>query len=161
GTDSRFGPSTIPNIGDPASNLWTLTISADKPLTSPADLDISFQINPLATVAGGGTQDILTDADGDPLSPGAAISRVLGAISVTDGVATLSEVDPFPIGTQYHVDQEITYGLADEAGLTAAVPEPTSVWLLGSGMLGLLGYAAFGRTTRALFRRRYPSSGTA
>ena len=123
-TDSRFGPPTIPNIGVPTSNLWTLTISADKPLTSPADLAVSFQINPLATRAGGGTQDILTDSNGDPLSPGAVISRVLGAITVTDGVAMLASVDPFPVGTEYHVDQTITYGVADEAGLTAAVPLP-------------------------------------
>jgi hypothetical protein len=147
-TDSRFGPPTIPNIGVPTSNLWTLTISADKPLTSPADLAVSFQINPLATRAGGGTQDILTDSNGDPLSPGAVISRVLGAITVTDGVATLASVDPFPVGTEYHVDQTITYGVADEAGLTAAVPEPTSVWLLGLGVLGLLGYTAFGQANR-------------
>jgi hypothetical protein len=140
-TDSRFGPATITNLGDPASNLWTLTISADKPLKSPADLNVSFQINPLATQAGGGTQDILTDSNGDPLSPGAVISRVLGAITVTDGVATLAAVDPFPVGTEYHVDQTITYGVADLAGVTA-VPEPPSVWLLGLGMLGLLGYTA-------------------
>jgi hypothetical protein len=147
-TDSRFGPATIPNLGDPASNLWTLTISADKPLTSPADLDVTFQINPLATKAGGGNQDILTDSNGDPLSPGAVISRVLGAITVTDGIATLAPVDPFPVGTEYHVDQTITYGVADEAGLTA-VPEPPSAWLLGLGLLGLLGYAATGRRMRA------------
>jgi hypothetical protein len=141
GTDSRFGPPTIPNLGDPASNLWTMTISADKPLTSPADLDVSFQINPQATTAGGGPQDILTDANDDPLSPGAVISRVLGAITVTDGIATLAPVDPFPVGTEYHVDQTITYGVADEAGLTA-VPEPSSAWMLGLGGLGFLGYAA-------------------
>jgi hypothetical protein len=146
-TDSRFGPSTITNLGDPASNLWTMTISADKPLTSPADLDVSFQINPQATKAGGGTQDILTDSSGDPLSPGTVISRVLGAITVTDGIATLAPVDPFPVGTEYHVDQTITYGVADEAGLSA-VPEPPSVWLLVLGMLGLLGYAACGGNSR-------------
>jgi hypothetical protein len=141
-TDSRFGPPMITNIGDPSSNLWTLTISADKPLTSPSDLTISFQVNPLATRAGGGSQDILTDSNGDLLSPGAVISRIMGAITVTDGVATLASVDPFPVGTEYHVDQTITYGVADEAGLTA-VPEPTSVWLLGLGVLVLLGYSVF------------------
>jgi hypothetical protein len=136
--DSRFGPTYPSNLGDPSNNLWTLTIIADKPAHSVSDLTIMFQINPLATKAGGGTEDILTDASGNPLSDGSVISRVLGALTVIDGVATLAPVDLFPDGTQYHVDRTITYGVAAGAALTTAVPEPASAWLLGLGALGLL-----------------------
>jgi hypothetical protein len=135
-------PATDTNLGDPASNFWRLTISADKALTSPAVLSVSFPINPLATVAGGGAQDVLTDANGDPLSAGTVLSRVLGAITVGGGVATLAPVDPFPVGTEYHVDTAITYGVIDAAGVVAPTPEPASAWLRGLAALGLFGYAA-------------------
>ena len=135
--DSRFGPTFPDNFGDPANNLWTLTIVALRPITSISDLLIDFTINPLATIAGGGTQDILTDASDQALSIGAVLSQITGALTIADGVATLAPVDPFPVGTRYHVDQTITYGVADAAALTAA-PEPSSVWLLGFGSLLLL-----------------------
>jgi hypothetical protein len=133
--DSRFGPTYPSNPGDPVNNLWTLTISAQGPITSARDLSVSFTINPLAA-------GILTDSSGSPLSQRSVLNRVLGALSVKDGVATLAPVDPFPVGTEYHVPfgTTITYGVADGAALTTATPEPASVWLLGLVALGLLGY---------------------
>ncbi len=146
--DSRFEPNPA-NVGDPSNYLWNLTIAANGPLNSVSDLNISFQINPLATKAGGGSADILTDASGNPLSPGSVLSQVLGALTVADGTATLASVDPFPVGTEYHVPfgTTITYGVADGAAITA-VPEPASAGLLLLGVLGLLGYAALARSPR-------------
>ena len=144
--DSRFEPNPT-NIGDPSNYLWMLMIAVDGPLTSLDDLAVSFRINPLATKAGGGAADILTDSNGNPLSPGSVLSRVLGELTVADGVATLAPLDPFPVGTQYHVPfgTTITYGVADGAAITAAVPEPGSAELLLLGGLGLLGYTTLAR----------------
>lgn len=141
--DSRFEPNPA-NVGDPSNYLWILMIAVEGPLTSLGDLTVSFRINPLATKAGGGTADILTDSSGNLLSPGSILSRVLGELTVADGVATLAALDPFPLGTQYHVPfgTTITYGVADGAAITAAVPEPGSAGLLLLGGLGLLGYTA-------------------
>ena len=142
--DSRFGPTYPSNLGDPTNDLWTLTITADEPLVSPSDLTVTFQINPLATTAGGGSANILTDANGNPLSPGGVEGAILSNITVSDGVATLAPTDPFPLGTRYYVDQTITYGVADGAALTS-VPEPASIWLLLTSLLGSTAWAIGGR----------------
>jgi hypothetical protein len=128
--DSRFEPNPS-DLGDPSNYLWLLRIAANGPVADRGDLDVSFQINPLATKA-----DVLTDAYGDPLSTGAVLSRVLGALTVSGGQATLSPVDPFPVGTEYHVPSgtTITYGAANGAAIIS-VPEPSSLLLLVTGAL--------------------------
>lgn len=61
-------------------------------------------------------------SSGNSLSQGSVLSRVMGALTVSGGVATLAQVDPFPVGTEYHVPYgtTITYGVADGAAITAA-----------------------------------------
>jgi hypothetical protein len=125
--DSRFAVDS--NAGNPANCLWDLTISANGPITSITSLDVSFTMNPAATIAGGGTANVLTDSSGKLLVASVVESRVEGALSVKDGVATLRRVDPFPAGTEYHVPAgtTITYGVLDGAGISAVPegPEPT------------------------------------
>jgi hypothetical protein len=139
--DSRYEPDPS-NLGDPANYLWDLTISEDGPATSVSDLFVSFDINPLATTAGGGALDALTDSSGDPLDPSDVLDRVIDALTVTNGAVTLSAVDPFPAGTEYQVPfgTTITYGGANGAAVTqVASPEPGSFALVFAGAVAAAG----------------------
>lgn len=147
--DSRIGTVDPSNVGDPSGTLWELRITANGDLDSKSDLSVDFMLNPLATIAGGGSANLLTDASGVPIDPATIDAAILNAFTVGDGTATLGPTPLFPLGTEYWVSSPIYYGFADGAGLEGtALPEPAA-WALMLVGLGGLGAAVRSRRRAA------------
>jgi hypothetical protein len=155
--DSRIGTVDPTDVGDPAGALWELLITANGDLTSKSDPDVDFMLNPRATIAGGGSANLLTDSSGDPIDPGEIDAAILGAFTVADGTATLAPTPLFPLGTEYWVSSPIDYGFADGGAIAGAglgsppLPEPAA-WATM-----LLGFAGVGAVIRGL-RKTYATS---
>jgi hypothetical protein len=143
-----FTSDSIENFADDGTplndTLWYLSLGADEPTNSLSDMEIDFELDPLAL------QEIIfpssflasLGAYSDPTTEAALIDKaidktVASALSLTgDTVSLPSGFDPFPTGTTFSPEGgSVQYADGVDAGITA--PEPGTGPLLIAGLAGL------------------------
>ena len=144
--------NNFPDGGSPLEDtLWNLSLSADGPLGSTSDVDVDFELNPLALneillpssylSSLPGYSASLTAAQIATLVEGAIDDAIGQALTFDSGSGTvsLSAFALFPAGTLFQAaDGGVVYAEAVDAGLTD-VPEPATLWLVGAGLFALAG----------------------
>jgi hypothetical protein len=122
--------------------LWSLLIESDGvALQNKSNITVAFNLNPDAV-----TDGIFTSTAG-PINvqsfDSAIDANVLGALSVTNGVASLGNYQLFPATLMYNVSSgSVQYASDTGAGFTSistAVPAPQGLVLFGLGLAGALG----------------------
>ena len=71
-------------------------------------------------------------------------NAIIGALEFVGGSVSLQDFAPFPDGAQYVTTSNVEYAQGVDAGLNV-VPEPASISLLASGLLGFCGLRRFPR----------------
>jgi hypothetical protein len=129
--------------------LWHLDLLADGPVSSPSQLVIEFDLNPLALSEISFPTSFLTTLPGysgslSPLELAALIddaikAQILAAFSVdATGMASLADYSLFPDGTMYSpAAAEVVYGDGVNAGIQN-VPEPPMTSLLFIGLIAIV-----------------------
>jgi len=111
-------------------SLWVLSIGNEGPITDPRDLIVAFQSAPILF-----------------LNDDSVVNHVRSGVTMSGGTARLTSFQLF--STRYLVDEPIEYGFGLEADIVTAVPAPSTLTLLGLGVLGFAGYTWRGWVPRA------------
>lgn len=127
--------------------LWTLSLTADRPLGSTSAVQVDFELNPdalkeillpssyLLSLPGFSTG--LGDPEITELVEGAIDNATSQGLTFDNGAASLGGFALFPVGTQFQpTGSDVVYAEGANAVLTA-VPEPATLLLIGAGLLGL------------------------
>jgi hypothetical protein len=142
--------NNFPDDGSPLEDtLWNLSLSADGPLASTSDVDVDFELNPLALneimlpssylSSLPRYSDSLTAAEIATLVDGAIDNAIGQALTFDDGTVSLQDFALFPADTLFQAaDGGVVYAEGVDAGLTD-VPEPATLWLVGAGLFALAG----------------------
>jgi hypothetical protein len=143
---SVFTSDTVDNYlqdGAPFDgSLWYLTVGGDSRTAGTSDVQVDFQLNPLALneiqlpasfIASLGT---FTDTDSEVLLIDAAIDQSIGSQLTIDGdTVGLTNVNVFPSGTTFTaINGGVEYAEDVDAALTTA-PEPASLTILATSVV--------------------------
>jgi len=150
-TTSVFDPIQLPNFGIQSFgfNLFNIGIPTDAQIGQPADWNVGYQ--PPGKLDGFGSFDVVIDTTGqgrlDPLEftitqPGNSIS----SYADSNGTAWFAaHVTDFSTTTPEVTSAWFAGGGIDRNEPPRIVPLPPAVWLLGAGLMGLLGIGRGGR----------------
>jgi hypothetical protein len=133
-----------------ANSLWELGVSASGAVSSVSDLDVEFDLNPMALDELGFPTSYLYSLPGySPSMTEAEVALLIdqqmdaalaspGVWTIAGGEADLTGFSPFPAGTMYTPEgSEVDYAAGADAYVEDDVPEPGSAAGMLVGLIAL------------------------